>query len=395
MASSVDMGEEVSSMLAAAAAAPHPPLPADNTLQTFFRIEEELCQTSDHLAMLSKGICYPNHLWREVVCKWMYDLVDNLGEARSVVHVAMNILDRFCAVEQAATRARSATQQAPTAVAMNEQRYECASMTAVFLAARVAGGNRSLKLTDLILMSRGSVRVKDIVSMGKEMLRVLTWGARIITPVDFLRAMLPSLPASVDQNSARTRTLFESASFLAEISVCDIYLSQFPPSQIAFAAMLNAAQADDLLSQSETEIFCQSIMNIQSCLPSSSRLALSSLNTATVRARLESVYNRVEENPPADDASINGNNDIEHDDNSANTLHYISDDEDDDECAEALPTPVDRTKQHLSSAPSFHQSYLFTSGAAEVSYAVDLDHRDNVTSKRVDHEEHPKKRTRR
>ena len=384
-------------MLAAAAAAPLP-LPVDNTLQAFFRIEEDLCQRSDHLAMLNKGIWNQNHVWREVVCKWMYDLVDNLGEARSVVHVAMNILDRFCAVEQAATRASasSVTQQAPTAVAVNEQRFECASMTAVFLAVRVAGGNRSLELTDLILMSRGSVRIQDIVSMGKEMLRDLTWGPRIITPVDFLRAMLPSLPASVDQNSARTRTLFESASFLVEISVCDIYLSHFPPSQIAFAAMLNAAQADNLLSQSEIEIFCRSIMNIQSCSssPSSSRLAMSSLNTATVRARLESVYNRVEENPQADDANINGNNDIENDDNSSNILHYISDDEDEDEDADDLPAPFSPTKQRIIGAVSFHQRYFSTSGGvAEETVAVDLDHGENMSFNRA--EEHPKKRARR
>ena len=183
-------GEEVSSSSSAAAAAA---APIDNPLQRYLQVEEEFSQTSDHVAMLAESACAPNLVWREMVCKWGYDVVDMMGEARSVVYVAMNILDRFCAVV------------AGQAMMNDERRYECASMTALFLAARVAGGNCNLQMTDLIHTSRGSVRLQDIVSMGKEMLRVLTWGPRIITPVDSLQAMLPSLPSSMSR--PRTRAL--------------------------------------------------------------------------------------------------------------------------------------------------------------------------------------------
>lgn len=312
-------------VVGAAAAAPT----GNNSLEKCLQLEKECCETSDHLAMLAESACAPNLVWREMVCKWAYDVVDTVGEARSVVYVAMNILDRFCAVvavEQARAQPQPQQKQqqlddaAEVPAAMNERRYECASMTALFLAARVAGGSSDLQMTDLIHMSRGSVQLHDIVAMGKEMLLVLTWGPRVVTPVDFLQAMLPFLPSS-----SMNRALFESASFLVEISVCDVYLSRFPPSQVAYAAILN--EAKNLMTRSEMERFFQ---NLQGRSPS---LEASSLDTRTVRARLESVYGRIYENPQDANGIDNDDNNDNPNHNNANMPHYISDDEDDDEDA--------------------------------------------------------------
>jgi len=277
-----------------------PPL---HPLQRYLQVEQEYSQARDHLAMKAENA--PNLVWREMVCKWGYDVVDMMGEDRNIVYAAMNILDRFCAVA--------------SPVLMSEQRYECASMTALFVAAGVTMRGTStgnLQMMDLINMSRGSVTLQDIIDMGREMMRVLTWGRRFLTPCDFLRAMLSSLPSSVTKE--QKRTLFESASFLVEISVCDIYLSRIPASQVAFCAMLNASRTEEIMSKFETDEFCRAIQDL-----SSLSLDATSLKTRTVRARLESVYRSIDENPEGEDDSNGGN--------SYSTLHYISDNEENEE----------------------------------------------------------------
>lgn len=266
----------------------------DIMLSQFMAIEEEFCSSTDFISMLTeRKTCNSNLVWRELVCKWSYDVVDLVGEARSVVYVAMNVLDRFCAV---------VARNEP----MNEKKYECASMTALFLAARVAG-TCNLQVSDLIRMSRDSLQLQDIISTGKQMLNVLTWGPRMITPVDFLQAMSKLLPTSVQEE--RRRSLFESASFLVEIAVCDIFLSRFPASQVAFASILNAANAEGVLSSAEHESFRQRVRQQSSLLDSSTA-------TRTIRARLASVYTRIEHNHRRENRT---------------TPHYISDDEEEEE----------------------------------------------------------------
>lgn len=279
---------------ARAAAAPPAPASDEDRLTNYLKIEDEFCAAEDYASLFAESVLTSNIVWRELVCSWAYDVVDMMGEARSVVYVSMNILDRFCAMA-----ARSST-----APPMNEKLYECASMTALFLAARVAG-TCNLQMSDLIHMSRGSVQLQDILSTGKQMLNILTWGHTVITPVDFLQAMLQSLPASVEHT--RRTSLFESASFLAEIAVCDIYLSRFPASRVAFASILNSAFAENLLTNTELEDFCDQMEEKGS-------LVHSSIDTRAIRSRLDSVFNRIED-------SHQGNSDAP---------HYVSDDEDED-----------------------------------------------------------------
>lgn len=271
------------------------PASGEDHMFSYLKIEDEFCAAEDYSAMFAESGLTTNVVWRELVCSWAYDVVDMMGEARSVVYVSMNILDRFCAMAA----------KSNTAPSMNEKRYECASMTALFLAARVAG-TCNLQMSDLIHMSRGSVQLQDIISTGKQMLNMLTWGHTVITPVDFLQAMLKSLPVSVEH--PRRTSLFESASFLAEIAVCDIYLSRFPASQVAFASILNSVFAENLLTNSELEDFCDHLEQ-KGCF------VHSSIDTRTIRSRLDSVFNRIEDN----------------DQGSSDAPHYVSDAEEDDD----------------------------------------------------------------
>ena len=58
-----------------------------------------------------KVILRPHHYaWRQQVAKWCYDVVDHLSLSRSIVHVTMNILERYLDA---------------TATVTNKKEYEC------------------------------------------------------------------------------------------------------------------------------------------------------------------------------------------------------------------------------------------------------------------------------
>lgn len=193
-------------------------------IQRMLQAERVIRRQRDHSKLNNEeiGTCSPNLVWREKVAQWYYGVVDSLNESRSVVYVAMNILDRYCAVYEGCS--------------MDENTYELASMTAVFLAVRIAGSG-SLYVSQLTSMSKGSTRVRDIVSMGTAMLKALTWDHRLITPLEFVSEWLELLP---ETNEARKQQILDSASYLVEIAVCDASFARSSPSDLALAAVLNA-----------------------------------------------------------------------------------------------------------------------------------------------------------
>jgi hypothetical protein len=182
--------------------------------------------------------------WREKVAQWFYDVVDHLGECRSVVYLAMHILDRYSSY---------LAKKSP----LNEEVYEVASMTALFLSIRIAGSG-NLQLPQLIPFSRGGITVKDLMATGTEVIRVLNWDHRVVTPFDFLPVFLDIVPSLKD--ISKRRRILDRASYLAEISVWDVSLSMRKPSEVALSAILNAMTF--IASASETRAFSESIGNI-------------------------------------------------------------------------------------------------------------------------------------
>ena len=167
---------------------------------------------------------HANPVWREKVTQWCYDVVDHLNESRSVVYVAMNILDRFTVKQDADT-------------VMSDRTFELASLSALFLAVRISGSG-NLRLSQLVGMSRSTFAAKDIIDMGTRMIKTLTWDSRVVTPLEFVKAMCAELPASVDASTKQS--ILDSASYLVEISVCDLSFSTKRASHTALAAMLNS-----------------------------------------------------------------------------------------------------------------------------------------------------------
>jgi len=225
---------------------------ARNKLHRMLAAEDLIRRQTDHQLLctsssLSSSGCQPSIVWREKVAQWCYDVADRLGEGRSCVYVAMNVLDRYCAHFVASERA------------MDERTYEVASMTSLFLAIRISGSG-NLRIQDLLSMSRDGITPQDIVLAGTHMIRVLTWNHRIVTPFDFVSTLLDNFPAT--SSSSSRETIHDSACYLIELAVCDSALSGAKASHVALAAVLNAMRAEFWCHASEFATLASATTNI-------------------------------------------------------------------------------------------------------------------------------------
>jgi len=203
---------------------------------------EETClsSTNDHKALKDIDLSFHKPIWRERVAQWCYDVLDYLEESRGIAAVAMNIIDRYLGVI-------SKEPSLPIPLAIGEFDYEVISFTALFLAIRVSGSNKELEISELLHLSSSSEvpQVRHIVSAGNSMLEKLSWDHRIITPNLFLQELIAlfmihhekEASAMKDITSDSVSKVVDFASYLVEVSVCDIYFSAVEPSKIAFGAL--------------------------------------------------------------------------------------------------------------------------------------------------------------
>lgn len=215
---------------------------------------------------ISSGGGGVNSLWRQKVALWCYQVVDHLDEERSTVYVAMNILDRFCS----ALLARAD---------MDEHAYEVASMTALFLAVRIAGSG-DLEMSELLPMSRKGISAQEMMLTGTSIIEMLDLSKRIVTPLDFISSLMDHLPLSLKSNAARLR---ESACYLAEMAVCDTVLSSCKASEVAYVALLNSIE--QIVSHSEACAFGSTVAKATDIVPSLR-------DVSTIRNRLKGIYQR-------------------------------------------------------------------------------------------------------
>ena len=188
-------------------------------LSQLLREENVTHQSHDQIALRKQGSKAASHIWRERVTQWCYDVVDHLRESRSTVYVAMNILDRFLVQCPQSTSDRS---------------YEAAALTALFLAVRVRG-SRNLEVVDLVRMSRLGVTIKEIVEVGKDMTRSLSFDRRLLTPTDFVQQLIKYLPSTYNSTEVA-----EVAGFCTELCTVDSFFAGVKASEIAFASIISS-----------------------------------------------------------------------------------------------------------------------------------------------------------
>lgn len=205
----------------------------------------------------------PSCAWREKVSQWCYDVADHLNEDRSIVYVAMTILDRYCE-----------TFTTP----INEKKYEISSLSSIFLAVHIAGSG-DLTLSELVSMSRGGVAVKDIIGEATIIADAIALSDPILTPVDFVRSAIQHITPLND--SLHKQALLDSASYMIELAVCDSFFSNCKASSVAVAALLNALE---LVVVPNSKIIAQSLIKVSSP-------AVDSIDSLTLhRTRLSCIY---------------------------------------------------------------------------------------------------------
>jgi hypothetical protein len=251
------------------------PLEQNCALRRLLEVQAIILEQEDHIVFrkANTGRCTPNFAWREIVAQWCYDVADHLAEKRSVVYVAMNIVDRYCVWKDMNEE-------------MSEGTYKLISMTAMFLAVRLSG-SRELRLQEISSMSRGSIKIQDIISMGTCMIKHLSWDHQMVTPLDFVHTALESFPDSI--STGRKQILLDSVRYLTELSVCDVHLSQCPPSELALAALLNSIQSQ----------YCDELMAFARCLAAD--MTTEAADIPDMCRRLRDVYRESAENCRSND----------------------------------------------------------------------------------------------
>lgn len=216
-----------------------------------------------------------NVVWRTKVVQWYYDFVDNLSESRSVVYVAVNVLDRFCSAVPSA---------------MDERTFELAALASLFLAVRISG-TMTLELDYLVSTSRLSISIQDIVKAGTMIINTLDWDEKIQTPQDCVHrfvTLVPTKGARVDRQQ-----VLDVALYVVEIGLCDYCLSRSQPAELGAAAILIALGSGNQAAQ---RAFSEALYLSESIKTTSPKLAM-------IHQRLFHAYqsnaNAVNENGPA------------------------------------------------------------------------------------------------
>ncbi|KAL3918856.1 MAG: hypothetical protein SGILL_004047 [Bacillariaceae sp.] len=295
-------------------------------VQQMIHQEQTSRATSDYIALQQADPSMTqNHLWRERVSKWSYDVLDYLEESRDVAHVAMDILDRYLAV--------LATENSRGVGSLQPFEFEVMAFTALFLAIRVSGKNRDLQIPELLQLSSSGAEPRHILEAGHHMLEKLCWDHRILTPHSFLKEFLRRfVTASNEQQQHRfskdhVSSLLDFASYLVEVSVCDAYFSPCAPSHVAVGALVVAMTCDETLASDAAHraFVAQFFRHIQEHVG----INIESAAMKAIISRLLDVYNQSHE---AASSSSSCNQQGTNSSSSNNSPHIIMDDEMDHDC---------------------------------------------------------------
>ena len=168
-----------------------------------------------------------NPRWREKICEWYFKMVDHFDFTREIVSISLSFLDRFLCAQEGEERI-SATEP---------QQAQLAAMSSLHLAVKLYEP-RKIKMSSLADLSRGNFTTEMIERMEQMILSALDWRVHPPTPLQFMHLFFKLLPLPDEQK----QDFFELARFLTELAVCDYYFVTEMPSNLAYAAILNALE---------------------------------------------------------------------------------------------------------------------------------------------------------
>ena len=126
--------------------------------------------------------------------------------------------------------------------------FKLAATTTLYMAVKVLHPSKLEDLGVLSDLSRGEFDMKDVAEMEQHILRALCW--RLHPPTSAAMASLALDHVLVaDGNDARLKLsdddvyeIKDTASFFAELAVCDYFFTTLRPSTVALASILNALE---------------------------------------------------------------------------------------------------------------------------------------------------------
>ena len=181
---------------------------------------------------------------REQICEWSYRVVDYFRIDREVVSVSLSYLDRFLCT-----------------CSCDRSMFKLAATTTLYMAVKVFHPSKLEDLGVLSDLSRGEFDMKDVSDMEQHILRALSWRLHPPTAVAMASLTLEYVlsDGSLDLSDDDVNEIKDTASFFAELAVCDYFFTTLRPSTVALASILNSLEGvltfeDDVTGQVLEEI---------------------------------------------------------------------------------------------------------------------------------------------
>ena len=167
---------------------------------------------------------------RVKMCEWCYQVVDFCKFRRETVGIGMSYLDRYLC-----------TPKGKEALC-NRKQYQLAAMTALYVAIKL---HEPLEMETSLLadLSRGCYTEMEFVGMEKTILQSLKWRVNGPTALGFVQQFMSLLPSTVHPRVGNV--IMDYARYQTELAVSDHKFVAVKPSDLAFAAVLNAAEGLD------------------------------------------------------------------------------------------------------------------------------------------------------
>jgi hypothetical protein len=209
-----------------------------STIRRLLRQETESLKSPDHEWKRCQKKSMHNPIWRKMVVEWCYQVIDHVSADRELVYMTMNILDRFVAVKSSSSED---TCQRQNIFFTDKKSYETAVMTSLLITTKIQG-IENLDIPDLVTMSSNSVRSKDIIETGKDVIQSLSWNNQVPTAARFAHAFIQLLPQNMPH--ATKMSIYEDSIDKIELSVQFEAFSRHPPSSVAWMVVENSLDAN-------------------------------------------------------------------------------------------------------------------------------------------------------
>ena len=171
-------------------------------------------------------------MWREKICKWLYEVIDHFQYDREIVAITLNFIDRYLSCYPY----DSANESLITATHM-----QLVALSALHIVLKIHY-SRVNHVSIIMKLSRNQFSSREFVAMEQLILTKLSWKLSPPTSVNFLHHYMPFMAKGSPCANLKHHEIREIAQYLIELSLCDYHFVRFTtkPSSVALASLLCA-----------------------------------------------------------------------------------------------------------------------------------------------------------